>query len=254
MPISRLSMLLQGTGMTLFASASTFYVWTKHCHFVPLSPTTDPIFRSPYYAQYNPSANQTTHDLCVRKLPLFKLRPELVEDARDGGAKLVESFCAGVWGGFGMCSSSSCFYIYGEGMGLTRNAVYDIQRHYLSLKYRNTTTTSHQLWTRPALLESTYEPGTQITDHFEVLTKTPTSIIVRCGDSPLKREVRADDGLFEMEAEVNMEKGYAEFRLKSVFYQGMGKAEGPPMGPFMWWAHKMYTKGMMEGAVRNVKR
>ena len=131
---------------------------------------------------------------------------------------------------------------------------YEIQRQYLILKCRNDTTTSHQLWSTASLLSSSYEPGTQITDHFEVLSKTPTSIIVRCGDSPLKREVRTSDGLFEMEAEVNVEKGFAEFRMKSVFYQGLGNAEGEPMGPFVWWLHKMYTKGLMESAVRNVKR
>ena len=101
MPTSRLSKLLQGAGVALFASATTFYVWTKHCHFVPLSPSGDPIFRSAFYGKHNPASNPTTHDVCVRKLPLFKLRPELVEDAQKGGTKLVEGFCAGVWGGFG---------------------------------------------------------------------------------------------------------------------------------------------------------
>lgn len=82
----------------------------------------------------------------------------------------------------------------------------------------------------------------------------PLQIIVRCGDSPLKTEVRPSDGLFEMEAQVFPDKGFAEFRLKSVFYQGLGKAEGLPMEGFMWWAHKQYTKLWMESAVRNVLR
>jgi hypothetical protein len=135
---------------------------------------------------------------------------------------------------------------------------YTIQRHYLSNKYCNTTTTAHQLWTPSQLLSSTYEPGTQITDHFEVLSKTRQdrlqSILIRCGDSPLKRDVRPSDGLFEIAAEVHIDKGYAEFRLKSVFYQGLGKAAGLPMEGFMLWAHKQYTKLWMESAVRNVKR
>jgi hypothetical protein len=135
---------------------------------------------------------------------------------------------------------------------------YTPQRLYLSTKYRNTTTTAHQLWTQPQLLASTYEPDTQITDHFEVLSKTRVgrlqSILVRCGDSPLKRDVRPSDGLFEIAAEVNVDKGYAEFRLKSIFYQGLGKAEKKPIDGFGEWLHRQYTKLWMESAVRNVKR
>jgi hypothetical protein len=66
--------------------------------------------------------------------------------------------------------------------------------------------------------------------------------------------VRSSDGLFEIATEVRLDKGYAEFRLKSVFYQGLGKATGVPMDGFMWWAHKQYTKLWMESAVRNVRR
>lgn len=78
--------------------------------------------------------------------------------------------------------------------------------------------------------------------------------MIRCGDSPLKQGVRPSDGLFEIAAEVHADKGYAEFRLKSIFYQGLGKAEGVPMDGFMLWAHKQYTKLWMESAVRKVRR
>ena len=37
-----------------------------------------------------------------------------------------------------------------------------------------------------------------ITDHFEVLEKTPERILIRCGDSPLNSGVRDSDGLFEI--------------------------------------------------------
>lgn len=96
--------------------------------------------------------------------------------------------------------------------------------------------------------------GTQITDHFEVLAKTAESIIVRCGDSPRKMEVRPNDGLFEMRAEVKQDEGVAEFQLKSVFYQGLGKAEGRPMPAHIEFLHRQYTKLWMETAIRNVTR
>jgi hypothetical protein len=66
--------------------------------------------------------------------------------------------------------------------------------------------------------------------------------------------VRPSDGLFEIATAVRVDKGYAEFRLKSVFYQGLGEAQGKPVEGLMWWAHKLYTKLWMESAVRNVKR
>jgi hypothetical protein len=70
--------------------------WTRNSKFVPLS-ATDPIFSLPAYAKNNPNRNPATQDLCVRKVPLSKIKPQLLEN--DG--KLVEAFCAGVWGGLG---------------------------------------------------------------------------------------------------------------------------------------------------------
>lgn len=128
---------------------------------------------------------------------------------------------------------------------------YSYQRSYLSKKYQNTTTTSHQLWEPSQLLSSTYEVGTQITDHFEVVSKTPSSIIVRCGDSPLVTGVRDSDGLFEMKASVDKSEGVAVFELKSVFFKGTGKSTEKPMPEYVEFAHRLYTKLWMETAVKN---
>lgn len=208
-------------------AAGSWAFLTRNSKFVPLS-TSDAIFSSPAYIHNNPNQNPPTKDLCVRKVPLKDIKPQLLE--KDG--KLVEAFCAGVWGGLG----------------------YAYQRSYLSKKYQNDTTTAHQLWSRAELRSSTYEVGTQITDHFEVISKTRDSIIVRCGDSPLKTGVRDSDGLFEMSVRVDKEEGVAEFRLKSVFYKGLGTATGKPMPEHVEFAHRLYTKLWMETAVRNVVR
>lgn len=179
------------------------------------------------FARYNPERNPTLSDLCVKRIPLSQIKPELLE--KEG--KLVEKFCAGVWGGLG----------------------YAYQRRYLEKKYRGPETAS-QLWDTKDLKESSYEVGTQITDHFEVVAKTPESIIVRCGDSPRKKEVRPGEGLFEMSAVIKPEEGVAEFQLKSVFWQGLGKAAGPPMPAWMEFLHREYTKLWMGTAVGNVTR
>jgi hypothetical protein len=127
-----------------------------------------------------------------------------------------------------------------------------LANYYLEKKYKNDTTTAHQLWSRKDLLSNTYNVGTQITDHFEVISKTPEAIVVRCGDSPLKTGVRDSDGLFEIGVNINKEEGVAEFRLKSVFYKGLGKADLKPMPDHIEFAHRLYTKLWMETAMGNV--
>jgi len=208
------------------AGAGGWALYTRKSNFVPLS-TSDYIYNTTFYARNNPERNPATADLCVRRVPLSEIKPEYLE--KEG--KLVEKFCAGVWGGLG----------------------YAYQRQYLEKKYRDADTES-QVWDTKALLESDYPVGTQITDHFEVLTKTPESIIVRCGDSPRKMEVRPSDGLFEMRAEILKDEGVAEFQLKSVFYQGLGKATGKPMPFHIEFLHRQYTKLWMETAISNVTR
>ncbi|KAL5341087.1 hypothetical protein BJX70DRAFT_359581 [Aspergillus crustosus] len=210
------------------AGLGSFFLYTRNAHFVPMT-TTDPIFNHPCYQKFNPSRNPTTHDLCIRRVPLNEINPRLLEKK----GKLVEAFCAGVWSGWG----------------------YAYQRRYLSRKYEAEDTKSH-LWSTAQLASSTYEVGTLITDHFEVLEKTPERIVVRCGDSPRRQDVRASDGLFEISAVVKPEEGVAEFGLKSCFYQGLGKAEGEggPMPPHVAWLHQQYTKLWAETALYKVRR
>jgi hypothetical protein len=207
-------------------AAGGWEYWTRNSKFVPLSPN-DPIYSSSAYNYQNPNKNPATQDLCERRVPLSKIKPQLLEKEKEG--KLIEAFCAGVWSGWG----------------------YAYQRQYLEKKYRNAETTGHQLWDKKELAEAKYEVGTQITDHFEVVEKDASKIVVRCGDSPLKREVRPSDGLFEMSVRVDREKGEAVFGLRSIFFQGLGKAEKKPMPEHIEFLHRLYTKLWMETAVSN---
>jgi hypothetical protein len=96
---------------------------------------------------------------------------------------------------------------------------------------------------------------TEITDHFQVVEKTYDRIVVRCGDSPLKRDVRESDGLFEMSVDVKPEEGVAVFYLKSVFFNGLtGQKEGTIMPFHIEWLHRQYAKLWMESALQNVYR
>ena len=92
-----------------------------------------------------------------------------------------------------------------------------------------------------------------MTDHFEILEHTPDRILMRCGGSPLKTDVRHSDGLFEVSARVNSDEGVTEFGLKSVF-QGLSKADKAPLPGWVVWAHLQYTKLWMETGIRNTMR
>ena len=137
---------------------------------------------------------------------------------------------------------------------------YAYQRQYLEKKYRSDPITKDHLWDTKDLATSTYEVGTKITDHFEVVSKTNDSIIVRCGDSPRNAGLRASDGLFEMSAHVDKDEGTVEFGLKSVFFNGLGtKPDGGnkvsgPMSPWIQWLHQQYDKILMESAWRNCEK
>ncbi|KAI9731299.1 MAG: hypothetical protein M1834_005202 [Cirrosporium novae-zelandiae] len=226
MPIlKKLTGLAGGAGTSLALGYGTFYMWSRDSQFVPVT-NTEKILKSRVYRKYNPNGNPPLHDYCVKKVPLDKIKPELLEKK----GKLVEAFCAGVWGGAG----------------------YSFQRAYFARKYRGPET-AHQLWSTSSLQTSDYTVGTQITDHFEVLEHNPTSILVRCGGSPRIKDVRDSEGLFEMTAVVNKSEGVAEFGMRSIFYQGKGKTD-KPNGPLFTWLHQQYTKLWMETAVSNVTK
>ncbi|KAL1590772.1 hypothetical protein WHR41_00790 [Cladosporium halotolerans] len=218
------------TGWTAFAAAGTFVAMTRKNRILPV-PASDYIFNSTSYARYNPYNSPVTQDICLRRVPLSQIKPEYLE--QEG--RLAEKFCAGVWSGLG----------------------YAYQRRYLEKKYRGPETAGH-LWDKEELKESKYEVGTLITDHFEVVAKTPESIMVRCGDSPRNKDARESDGLFEMTAEIKKDEGVAEFGLKSVFYNGLsGYKSGSTAGPMpshVQWLHQQYDKVLMESALVNVTK
>lgn len=93
------SKLLKTTVAGSVASVGVFWGATRNDIFQPMD-TSDPIFQSAFFNKFNPSRNPTLHDVCVRRIPLDKIQSSLVED----NGKLVEAFCAGVWGGLGELS------------------------------------------------------------------------------------------------------------------------------------------------------
>lgn len=216
------------TGWSSLGAAITFAVYTRRSKIYDMD-STDYLLGNTMLARFNPYNNPMMKDVCVRKVPIEQIRPELLQE--DG--KLVEAFSAGIWSGSG----------------------YAIQRRILERKYRGPDTAA-QLWTQEDLKNSTYTPGTLVTDHFEVMNKTENSIIFRGGDSPRVQDVRENDGLMELTADVERDQGVVVFGLKCVFYNGLGplKDDGKkrePPGAVTKWLHEKYDKLLMESAIRN---
>lgn len=95
------------TGWTALGTAIGFTVYTRKSKIYDLEPT-DYLLGNTILARFNPYNNPMMKDICVRKVPIEQIRPELLE--KEG--KLVEAFCAGVWSGAGRstitCKTEMC--------------------------------------------------------------------------------------------------------------------------------------------------
>lgn len=83
------------TGL-LTTSTAAAYLAARNPVISPLA-ATDPIWTSSLFKRHNPSRNPATQDVCIRRIPLDKIRPELLQ--REGDLAL--EFCRGVWSGWG---------------------------------------------------------------------------------------------------------------------------------------------------------
>lgn len=221
------------TGL-LGTSGAAAYLAARNPVVSPLA-ASDPLWTSSLFQRHNPSANPSTQDVCIRRIPLSKIRPELLH--KDGDLAL--EFCRGVWSGWGMFF----FSLLSVSAVLIATLGFAVQRRYLDFKYRGPETAS-QLWTNEQLAESSYDKGTCITDHFEVVERTPTAITVRCGDSPRNQALRPSDGLFEISATVDRQREEVELRLKSCLFSSQGSVEGfkGPMPGWMEELHQWYAR------------
>ncbi|KAL6921222.1 hypothetical protein FSHL1_005193 [Fusarium sambucinum] len=212
--------------------AGTFHLVTRNCYFEPFGPENGrSLFKHPLLKQINPWNKPGSSDSCITKVPFDKLDKALIEDAKNGGTKLVERFVAGMWGGFG----------------------YGIQRRIMTLFKDNIN--KNDLWTKRELLESTYEPGTYFTNHFLVLSKTPTCITMRgCFDPHQSPPSPMDiDNMVEIHAELDEANQVAILKLRVITFDGRKEASDKedPFGGFGGWLHRRYSTLLVESGARN---
>ncbi|KAH7156738.1 hypothetical protein EDB81DRAFT_398769 [Dactylonectria macrodidyma] len=227
----RLVGLAQATAGASFAGAAGFWFWTRKCHFEEFGPHNDNLFRYPMLKQINPYNNPDSHDMCVRRVPFSQLKPELLEDTLQGGSKLVEAFCRGIWGRYG----------------------YSIQRKIME-SWKDDSNQG-DLWTKEELLTSTYEPDTFITNHFHVWEKTPQSLTIR-GCVPPRQTTPTPmpmENVIEIRADLDKEKQEAVLRLKMMIFDGtQGASQEPdPFGGFPGWLHRRYSALLVEAGAGN---
>ncbi|KAK5054575.1 hypothetical protein LTR84_001466 [Exophiala bonariae] len=228
----------RAVGLGTLAGAGTFTLWTRQCRMEGLG-RDDPVFLRPSFAKFNPSSTPSSEmrDICTRRLSLDEIRPDLLENSRKGGSALVEGFAQGVWGGFG----------------------YTPQRFLLNLVLGGLPESENQLWSKQELIENEYEIGTEFTDHGIVVEKDQQSILFRMSDSPRNcpDSPRDMDGLIELRVESDFANKHVDLIFKTVFFAGTG-FKGPPGGKFIPgpvdWAHRQYTKLLVEAAVARVRR
>ncbi|KAK3109767.1 hypothetical protein LTR53_016617, partial [Teratosphaeriaceae sp. CCFEE 6253] len=77
------------TGYTSLATTASWLLLTRQSHIQDLPPT-DYLLNHTLTARYNPSNAPVTQDICVRRVPLSKIKPELLAGNNEG--KLVEAF------------------------------------------------------------------------------------------------------------------------------------------------------------------
>ncbi|KAK7428298.1 hypothetical protein QQZ08_005195 [Neonectria magnoliae] len=210
----------------LGTSSAAAYLAARNPVISPL-PADDPIWKSSVFRRHNPNRNPATQDVCIRRIPLDKVRPELLKNKGD----LTVEFCRGLWSGLGFA----------------------VQQRYLEYKWKGPET-EDQLWSTEQLSESTYDKGTKFTDHFEIVEKTPAAITVRCGDSPRNKGLRGSDGLFIISTSIDEAHGEVELRLKSCLFRSEGTVSGNkgPMPPWTEELHQWYARIWSETAARRL--
>ena len=197
-------------------------------------PANDPIFSTPSYRKFNPHSNPVNDDRVTKEIPLDSIRPELLESDET----LTLALCQATWS----------------------QAGFSPLRTFWRLRHFGPATT-HQLWTASECSKATYEPGTELTNSFTVLTNTtnsPTSsllpnsnpspeITVRFGDVPANSGLRPLDGLFAIEAKMDKERGVAKLTYTTLAWkgdekvpEGTGRAVPLPADAVHWWVARVW--------------
>ncbi|KAK7984720.1 hypothetical protein PG988_002342 [Apiospora saccharicola] len=184
-------------------------------------PRDDALWKSKTLKKLNHLENPVLADICIKRIPLSKIRPELLEDE----AKLAAQFARGVWTGW----------------------AFEPQRWLFTKIYR-TPENSHLRFSRREIAECTFELGTEFIDQFEVVERSRHAITVREGGSPRDLGPRVVDGLITTTAKIDREAGELELTLSTRFFKGGEKVtDGSMPVPYLIERlHYLYARALVQ--------
>ncbi|KAI1880122.1 hypothetical protein JX265_001743 [Neoarthrinium moseri] len=188
----------------------------------------DPLIQSSILRKLNKNQNPVLSDICVKRVPLSKIRPEL----RNDEAALSTEFCRAVWSGWALAP-----------------------QRFVQSKTSHGPATAQQLWKKADLASSTYEVGAQFVDHFEVVERSSTDVMVRAGGSPLDQGPRELEGLLLTSVRIDRAAGEAELSLASVFFKGQERVtdgSGPAPYPIEI-LHQLYARALVLAGSQGVQ-
>ncbi|KAJ1323313.1 hypothetical protein MN608_11462 [Microdochium nivale] len=207
-------------GSVAGAGLGTCWLVTSTSMIAPL-PADDPLRKSGYLRKINTLDNPILADTCIKRLPLASVRPELQHDQ----TLLVTEFAKGVWAGWAFAP----------------------QRWLLTQIFR-TPQNRHLKFSQHEIRESTFDVGTEFIDQFEVVERTPTSVIVREGGSPRQSAPRELDGLITTSARIDHEAGEVELTLSTTLFNGRERIlDGSMPVPYLIeLLHYLYARALVQ--------
>ncbi|KAK8008382.1 hypothetical protein PG991_010933 [Apiospora marii] len=228
-----------GTGLGVaYLAASTTLI-------TPI-PRDDALWQSKTLKKLNHLENPVLADICIKRIPLSKIRPELAADE----AALTAEFARGVWSGWGEYSTK-CLPTAGERepqvSKLTYLPAFEPQRWLFTKIYR-TPENSHLRFSRREIAGCTFELGTEFIDQFEVVERSRHAITVREGGSPRDLGPREVDGLITTTAKIDREAGEVELTLSTRFFKGGEKVtDGSMPVPYLVERlHYIYARALVQ--------
>ncbi|CAH0043481.1 unnamed protein product [Clonostachys solani] len=209
----------------------SFWFSTRHAVFRPL-PDHDPLVQGHFHQAFNPHNNQALSDIYASTVRVEDLDRKLVDDFRNGGSKLIERYCQGIFGRWAFA--------------IQRGLVQSFSSVQPPPGVKDVSSTIE-------ILNDEFNLGTLIAKEFSVLQKSPRSIILRGGQpNPNNKDgLRQLDVLSEIQVSMNDDETEISFEYKNMFFNGEGMASPPPLPEFIAPLHLMYAKALAANGVTN---
>jgi hypothetical protein len=115
--------------------------------------------------------------------------------------------------------------------------------------------TANQKFTKAELASSDYALGDQFADHFEVVSRTSTDVVVRAGGSPREAGPRDMDGLLVTRVSIDRAAEVAVVGLGTAFFRGKEEVtDGTMPIPYpMEVMHRYYARALVLSGLHGLK-